>query len=456
MISMKKWYDTKDTIAAIATPPGEGGVAIIRISGDQALDVANRIFSKNVFELESHRAIYGKIVHQSEIIDHVLLLPMHAPKSYTGETVVEINCHGGRMAQKVLDCVFAAGARPAEPGEFTYRAFLNGKIDLAQAEAVQSMIGAKNDMALEASKQQLEGALSKKVQNFQKRLADAAAILEAWVDFPEEGLEFASTDEMLDLLSTVRDDMQRLHATFRDGQIIKEGISCCLIGAPNVGKSSLMNLLLGKERAIVTNQPGTTRDVLEDQLQLGPLQLRLIDTAGIRMTDEAIEQEGVRRSHKTLESSDVIFLVCDSTRALNQEEIDLIKNVNPEKTVLIWNKTDLTPIKQERTPLTHQVKMSAKTGIGLDELKAKVLDLIWINGMPDKDQIVLTNKRHFTALGSAIENICTLMKGLKSQISCEFLASDMRACLLNLSHICGTDVTEDILSSIFSKFCVGK
>lgn len=453
---MKKWYDTKETIAAIATPPGEGGVAIIRISGSKSLRVANLIFSKNVLDLESHRAAYGKIIHKDEVIDQVLLLPMHAPSSYTGETVIEINCHGGRMAQKVLDCVFEAGARPAEPGEFTYRAFLNGKIDLAQAEAVQAMIAAKNDMALQASKQQLEGALSKKVQGFQKRLADAAAILEAWVDFPEEGLEFASADEMLEQLDSVKIEMEKLHQTFYDGQIIKEGISCCLIGAPNVGKSSLMNLLLGKERAIVTDQPGTTRDVLEDQLQLGPLQLRLIDTAGIRITDEVIEQEGVRRSQKTLEASDVIFLVCDSTRTLNQDEINLLEFVKSEKTVLIWNKCDLTPIDHPSIKLPHQIKMSAKTGSGLENLKAQVLDMIWSEGMPDKDQIVLTNERHFTSLGSAIENICALMEGLKSQTSCEFLASDMRACLLNLSNIYGTDIQEDILSAIFSKFCVGK
>ncbi|MCB1108538.1 MAG: tRNA uridine-5-carboxymethylaminomethyl(34) synthesis GTPase MnmE, partial [Chlamydiia bacterium] len=306
-----------NTIAAIATPPGEGGIAVIRISGPESLKIANAVFSKNIYLFKSHTAHYGHIQNaQGELIDHVLVLPMLAPRSYTGEDVVEIHCHGGLMATKVLKTILDAGASPAGPGEFTYRAYINGKMDLAQAEAVQALIGAKNELALKAANAQLEGALSQKIENFQKQLADTAAILEAWVDFPEEGLEFASLEETIANLETIQTSMHALNASFHDGKIISQGLSLCLVGSPNVGKSSLMNLLLGKDRAIVTHLPGTTRDTLEDDLKIGGLHFRLIDTAGMRVTDELIEKEGIKRSQKALEQADLILFVLDTTRPL--------------------------------------------------------------------------------------------------------------------------------------------
>ena len=448
---------TFSTSAAVATPPGEGGVAIIRISGPDALKIADLVFSKDIFEIPSHTAVYGKILNsKKDIIDHVLVLPMISPRSYTGEDTVEIHCHGGRMAQKVLDVIFSAGAKPAGPGEFTYRAFSNGKLDLAQAEAVQSLIGAQNDLALQSAKNQLEGVLSKTVQGFQKELAHTAAILEAWVDFPEEGLEFATTDEIIEQLKSTLAKMQKLQETFHHGQKISEGLTLCLIGAPNVGKSSLMNSLLKKERAIVTSQAGTTRDVLDADLQIGPLHFRLTDTAGIRETSEIIEQEGVKRSKAHAKTADCILFVLDTTRPLNADEKDLLEQMDPQNTILCWNKTDLQKAQNQTPSFPHQVHLSAKTGLGLDTLETTLEKTIFSNGVPDKNQVILTQKRHFQALTEAIAALEKLITGLQTDISCEFLASDMRTILLSLSQICGTDVTEDVLDAIFSTFCVGK
>ncbi len=445
------------TICAIATPPGQGGIAVIRISGSDSLKIADTVFSKNVYAFKTHTAHYGHIQNpDGELIDHVLLLPMLAPKSYTGEDVIEIHCHGGLMAQKVLKTILNAGAHPAGPGEFTFRAYINGKMDLCQAEAVQALIGAKNTAALQAANTQLEGALSQKIQAFQAQLADTAAILEAWVDFPEEGLEFASLEETIRHLEETKQQMEKLECTFADGKIISEGINLCLIGAPNVGKSSLMNLLLGHERAIVTHLPGTTRDTLEDDLQIGNLHFRITDTAGIRKTDEIIEKQGIIRSQKSLSLADLILLVLDTTRELTDEERQLLKTLDPQKTILMWNKIDIAPVTSTLDTFSYQTQISAKTGQGLDNLKSLIEKAVLKTGELSKDQVLLTEERHYQALKRSIQALSDLISGLNSNISAEFLSSDMRACLLELSSICGTDVTEDILTAIFSKFCVGK
>lgn len=447
-------YQKGETIAAVATPPGEGGVAIIRISGDRALEVAEKVYSGRIRTYQSHTVHFGRILKQDEVIDEVLIVVMKNPRSYTGEDTVEIHCHGGSLiTRKVLETILEAGARAALPGEFTFKAYMNGKLDLAQAEAVQELIAAKNDLALHAAENQLSGALSKKIENFQKELVDIAAILEAWVDFPEEGLEFASFEEVIASLESTQKKMETLSQTFHEGKIVHEGLTMCLSGAPNVGKSSLMNALLGKERAIVTAIPGTTRDLLEADLRIGGLHFRLVDTAGIRVTDEIVEQEGIRRSHQALQEADLILLVLDATRGVQEADQEILNRAPSHKTVVVWNKVDLTSPHQRPV---HVLEISAKQGFGLEGLKEAIHQKIWRTGPPSKEEVVITNQRHHQALMQAIDSIQLVIEGLQNKTSAEFVAADMRRALLELGTIIGTDISEDILSAIFSKFCVGK
>lgn len=451
-------HNQEETIAAVATPPGEGGVAIIRISGKGAVDVAAQVFSGPVPTFRSHTAHYGRILNRAkEVVDDVLLLPMLGPKSYTGEDTVEIHCHGGSIVtRRVLEVVLEAGARAAQPGEFTYRAFLNGKLDLAQAEAVQELICAKNEHALQAAEGQLRGSLSQKIRGFQAGLTDSAAILEAWVDFPEEGLEFATLEEVSGDIEKVVLLMEKLRDTFHNGKILHDGIAMCLVGCPNVGKSSLMNALLDKDRAIVSPIAGTTRDVLEDHLRINGLNFRIMDTAGVRKADEAIEMEGIRRTQKAMEEADLILLVLDASRPLNDEDHDLIGKVLPNKTIVVWNKTDLSHSHRSAIPLPHQVSISALHKTGIEELHQKIDAVIWEKGAPPKDEILITSLRHKEALSNAIDACRQIQQGLHNNVSPEFLSQDMRHALKELGKVIGTDITEDILSAIFSKFCIGK
>jgi tRNA modification GTPase len=440
------------TIAAIATPPGEGGISIIRISGKDAIPIADTIFSGSVSTYATHTAHFGQFLD----IDEGILLVMKAPKSYTGDDTVELNCHGGSLVtRRLLEAVYSAGAEPAGPGEFTYRAFINGKLDLAQAEAVQSMIGAKNTLALQAAKEQLSGHLSDKISTLQKELLDTAAILEAWVDFPEEGLEFASKKEVICSLLETRAKMGQLAATFHEGYKIQEGIKLCIVGPPNVGKSSLMNTLLGYNRAIVTPIAGTTRDLLDAELTIGGLHFHLIDTAGIRQADGLVEQEGIKRSKQAMHNADLILQLIDASKGLTTEDEVLIAGASADKTIAVFNKIDL-PHKIPTIPLQNTVPISARTGQGVKALKATIQQVLFNGKLPQKGEIILTNQRHKRALSHAINDLDTLINGLQTDISVEFLSTDMRSCLNHLCSIMGMDISEDILSTIFAKFCVGK
>lgn len=451
-------YQPGDTIVAIATPPGEGGVAIIRISGNQALDIASKVYSGPVHSYKSHTVHYGHILnHLGERVDDVLIIPMLGKKSYTGEDTIEIHCHGGSLiTRRVLEVVLQAGARAALPGEFTFKAFINGKIDLAQAEAVQELIGAKNERALDIAEEQLQGKLSLRIELFQKQLIHIAAILEAWVDFPEEGLEFITMNELCADLELIIQEMQSLVNTFHDGKIIHDGLSLCLVGSPNVGKSSLMNALLDKDRAIVSHIPGTTRDILEDHLRLNGLNFKLMDTAGIRTTEEIIEQEGIRRSKEAMQQADLILLVLDASKPLDEHDERLLTQVPPNKTIAVWNKIDLPHETFLHIPLQHVTKLSAREKTGIETLHALIDKVIWQEGPPSKEEVLITNIRHKEALIKAIEGCQSLIHGLKSGISPEFLSLDMRQTLGALGLILGTDITEDILTAIFSTFCIGK
>lgn len=450
-------YQPNDTIAALATPPGEGGIAIIRISGQDAIAVAERVFSGPVATYVSHTVHWGIVKNkEGKRIDEALLLVMRAPRSYTGADTVELHCHGGTIASKrVLEAVIEAGARPAAAGEFTFQAFMNGKIDLAQAESVQRLISAKNERAFESAEKHLEGALSAKIISFQEELVHLTAVLEAWVDFPEEGIEFMTFESLVEDLSKIKSRMQILLNTYYDGQRMEEGISLCLIGPPNAGKSSLMNALLQKERAIVTPVAGTTRDLIQEDLLLNGLHFKLIDTAGIRETEEMVEQEGIRRSKKAMERSDLILLVLDATKALGKEEESLLGQVSREKTIIVWNKIDL-PSCETTTAFPYEVRLSAQNRIGLDHLVKTIDRLIWQNGAPPKEEVLITTIRHKEALAQAIQAVSTVIEGLAQNVSPEFLTADLRRALIELGRIIGTDVGEDILSSIFSQFCIGK
>lgn len=451
-------YQPGETIAAIATPPGEGGVAIIRISGKEALDAAEKLFSGPVRSYKTHTVHFGTFHNLAkEPIDEVLLLVMLGKRSFTGEDTVEIHCHGGSLiARRVLEAVLASGVRAARPGEFSFKAFINGKIDLTQAEAIQELICAKNEKALDAAGNQLKGRLSEKISSFQIQLTEMTAILEAWIDFPEEGLEFITMDELSSRLEMICQAMQQLLSTFHDGKILHDGIALCLVGSPNVGKSSLMNALLDKERAIVSHIPGTTRDIVEDHLRLNGLNFKLIDTAGIRDAEDLIEREGIRRSKAAISEADLILFVLDASKGITQEDKHLIDFLPPEKSIVVWNKTDLPHPAFAQMDFPHQVELSAKTRKGLELLHDKIDTVVWQKGPPTREEILITNVRHKEALTAAIASCRTVIEGLNGGISPEFLSSDMRQTLLELGKIIGVNVTEEILSSIFSQFCIGK
>lgn len=451
-------YLPGETISAIATPPGMGGIAIIRISGKEALDVGSRLFSGNVRTYQSHTAHYGRVVDlEGNRIDEAVLLVFLGKRSFTGEDTVEIQCHGGTIAaKKVLHESFRAGARPARPGEFTFKAFMNGKLDLAQAEAVSELISAKNEKAFTLASGLLEGRLSEKITSFQKEIVRIAAIFEAWVDFPEEGLEFATKEELLFQIAACVDQIGKLMATYDEGRKLTTGLHLSIVGTPNVGKSSLMNALLGHERAIVTPIAGTTRDVLAEDLVLGDLHCRLIDTAGIRQTEDVIEQMGIARARKAYQEADLILFVLDASRELSSEERELMEELPTHATIAIWNKIDLESAHLPALPFAHVVKLSARQQIGIECLRAKIDEVIWKRGKPGREELLISHLRHFEALRSAKEALTRVISSLKEEISPEFLVSDLRAALFQLGTIIGTDVSEEILDSIFSQFCIGK
>ena len=445
------------TIAAIATPIGEGGVAMIRISGQRAFEVGSAIFSISLATIPSHQLTYGKIVSaDGETIDHVMLAKLQSPRSFTGLDTVEITCHGSMIIQKkILTRCIEAGATLALPGEFSYQAFLSGKIDLAQAEAIQRLIGAKNELALKAAEDQLQGRLSKLITHYRKELIEAAAIIDAWVDYPEEGLEFKTQEELtLDLKKVLR-DLKELERTFEEGRKLDTAIQLCLMGAPNAGKSSLMNALLGYDRAIVSPYAGTTRDMLKEDVKMGEAHFSLIDTAGIRDSQDGIEQEGIKRSYAASKAADLILYVIDASCELTDEEKKRIESLPIDKTILIYNKADLCHPKIP-FPLFSTCVLSAKTLDGVEKLKSIIEEKIFAGTLHDKGEVVITQKRHQEALSDAIVNLETVICGLNSGVSAEFISFDLKMSLKALGMIIGFDLSESVLDAIFSKFCVGK
>jgi tRNA modification GTPase len=442
--------EEKKSIAAIVTPLGEGGVAIVRISGKEAIAIASKVFSKEVAHFTTHTAHLGYVRNElGRKIDQALCLVMRAPASYTGEDVVEFQCHGGTFSvRKVLEAVLRAGALLAAPGEFTYRAFLHGKIDLAQAESVQRLICAKSDLAYAHAQNHLEGRLSHKVANFQKELVEIAAILEAWVDFPEEDLAFASFTTLIDRLALVGKELMTLLETYDEGKRLEQGAKIALIGAPNVGKSSLMNALLEASRAIVTAIPGTTRDTVEAEFILGGRSLTLVDTAGLRETSCAIEQMGIERSRNLIAEADLLLWVIDAT----QPQELLPPSISRERCLVVVNKVDAV----DKIDIESDGVVSALKNIGIEELRKKIEQKLSSLYTSSKDDIIIASHRHHEALLEAKEGVERVLSGLNNGLSAEFLTFDLKAALRALGRVIGQDVTEEILSSIFSQFCIGK
>ena len=448
-----------DTIGAVATPPGLGGIAVIRISGCEAIANVSRLLHSSINGQPSHTACLRTLYDaDGRRIDQALLLVMRPPRSFTGEETVEIQCHGGHLvAQRILEALFQNGVRPAQGGEFSLRAFLNGKMDLAQAEAIQALIGAKNEEAAQVAEDQLAGRLSEKIRSFQQKATELAALFEAWVDFPEEDLGFTTFEAAEEAVRTLASQIDALLATYHSGQVVYNGVTLCILGAPNVGKSSLMNRLLGKDRAIVSPIAGTTRDLVEEDLLLNGLHCRVVDTAGIRKTDEAVEEEGVRRSRQAMGRADVVLALLDASRPDDPEMLLPLQEPSKERTILVWNKIDLAagrPLSSHGYPSV--VETSATTGDGMDALMLAIDRLIWSAGTPKRDEVLLTSLRHKEALTRAREALNRVADGLKGSLSPEFIALEMRDVLLALGSILGANITEDVLNAIFSKFCIGK
>ncbi len=462
-------YD-QDTIAAIATAQGDGGIAVIRISGKQSPDIINQIFSRNgalaeSTEMNSHHMYHGHIVDSTseKRVDEVLCVLMKSPNSYTGEDMAEIHSHGGHLVpMKILSLLFKLGARPANPGEFTLRAYLNGKMDLAQAEAVTDVVNAQTEQGLKQAELQLEGALSSQINGYKDTLADLLAEIEAQVDFPEEDIDPIAKDRLINKTKELITNITTLLNSFEEGRIIKYGVNTVILGKPNVGKSSLLNQLIRKDRAIVSPQPGTTRDFIEESIDVRGIALKLTDTAGIRGTSDEIENIGVELAKKKSLEAELIIIVIDASNELDKDDIEVLKQIGSTKTVLALNKSDIDTKINENTLTPHVprdriVKTSAKLGTGIEELKDNIRNLlIKETRNSEGNEIVLTELRHKLALERSIEGLKSFLEAMRKSESPEFLALDLRVSLDSLGEITGEITTEDILGRIFSKFCIGK
>lgn len=470
----------EDTICAIATPSGEGGIGIIRVSGEKAVEIASGVVrltsGRSLAETPCHTLCHADIVgalaegplnHEPAptAIDEALVVVMRAPHSYTAEDTVEIHCHGGPFVLQCLcEALVTAGARPAQPGEFTKRAFLNGKLDLTQAEAVLDTIRAKTATSLRLAQEQLRGSLSKEVDRIRQRLIHLLAHVEAAIDFTEEGLTFIHERELLQGVESTLEELSHLVESYQEGRILREGITAVIVGRPNVGKSSLLNALLRTDRAIVTPIPGTTRDVLEETLNIRGVPVRLLDTAGLRETTDLVEQEGVRRSRAAMEQADLLLVLLDGSVPLEPEDRVLMSSGGDKKLVLVINKTDIPmgispeDLQALRQTVTAEatVWISARTGAGLDDLRDTIRKRVLRAEFEPGETAVVTALRHRTGLIKAIEALHRSLESIKGRLSSEFVALDLRGALDALGDITGVTTTDDILEHVFSQFCIGK
>ena len=452
-----------DTISAISTPKGEGGIAIIRISGDKSFEILDKIFIKKNpnADLGFYKLNYGFIKDGEKIVDEVMAVRLKAPKSYTCEDIVEINCHGGTLvSEKVLELVLRNGARHAESGEFTKRAFMNGRIDLSQAEAVMDIIQGKTEKSVSLSLDQLRGDLRDKVNEFKKALLDITAHVNVVLDYPEEGIDDPLPVELRDNLEKVYEEANRLIDSYDTGKKIKEGIKTVIVGKPNVGKSTLLNALLREERAIVTHIAGTTRDVIEEIINIKGIPLVLVDTAGIRKTDDIVENIGVEKSKQFIEKADLVLLVLDASKELENEDIEVINQIkeNKKKVIVLLNKIDLNKkINLEGHNLENIVEISAKDNIGIEDMQEKIYSYIVEEDVENSsEKLIITNIRHKTALEKTKDAIRNIFETIDMGLPMDLISVDLKEALDSLSEITGEISSEDILDHVFGNFCVGK
>lgn len=453
-----------DTIAAVATPLQPSGLGVIRVSGTEAVSLVEPLFKgreRPLKKAETHKLLYGWIHDEGELLDKVLLVVMRAPHSYTTEDVVEIQCHGSPLVLRtILDLVLRQGARLAEAGEFTQRAFLHGRLDLTQVEAVADLIHASSEVGAKLAAQQLHGKLYQAIDIVKKQVVSIASLIEAGIEFPEEGLEFTQREDCLQRLDHACADLENMLSHAEQGRRMREGFAVALIGRPNVGKSSLLNTLLREQRAIVTTIPGTTRDSIEESVQIQGVAFRLTDTAGIRKTADLLETEGIRRTQIVRDKADLVLLILDSSEQLTEEDQTLIHDVEQERTIVVLNKKDRLSAKlpewYEAISAMESVLISAKTGDGCDELESCLFAKATQGGLPQQDEIWITNRRQQQAAKNALDALQQAREIFENSDGEEFLAVDLRSCLNALGEIVGETTPDDLLGQIFSEFCIGK
>lgn len=458
----------QNTIAAIATPIGIGGISVIRISGPHSFIYVNSIFngSINICDAASHTIHYGNIVELdgSTIVDTVLVSVFRTPNSYTGEDIVEISSHGGYfISQKILSLLYMVGAQPAKPGEFTQRAFLNGKLDLTQAEAVADIIHSRSEKSHKSSVMQLNGRLSKYVNNIRDQLLNLCSLLELELDFSQEGIELASKDDVLARINSIEKEIQNLVNSYSTGKLVRDGVRVALIGKPNVGKSSLLNLLLGEERAIVSEIAGTTRDIIEESIILNGLEFVFFDTAGLRDSYDLIEQEGIRRTLINLKQADIALYVVDCSQRVSASDILLFNQISSAKEhefpfLICFNKIDIKEVGFSLSDfqISHWVETSCKNNVGIEDLKNMLINLAIPNHDSNSSSIIITNIRHKEALNSSLKSLQKAKETIFNGLGGDFAAIDLRDALNYLGEIIGLTTPDDILNHIFGKFCIGK
>lgn len=454
-----------DTIAAIATALSDSGIGIIRVSGKDAIEIADRVYlsknrRKHLKDVESHTIHYGYIIDkQDEILDEVLVSVMKAPKSYTGEDTVEINCHGGiLMMNRILESVLKSGARMAEPGEFTKRAFLNGKMDLTEAEAVMDIIHAKNELALKSSVSQLKGSVSEKIKALRATIIYEIAFIESALDDPEHISLEGYPEQLKEKTEALLTEIDKLLLSADNGKIVKEGINTVIIGKPNAGKSSFLNLLLGEEKAIVTDIAGTTRDILEEHIQLSGIGFNIIDTAGIRSTDDVIEKIGVEKAKNYAKKADLIIYVVDSSVPLDENDKNIMDIIGDKKCIALLNKTDLE-VKVTEKELKDSfiiIKTSTKDATGLDIFEETVRKMFFHGEISFDNEVYITNMRHKEMLTNARDSLLMVKKSLEDNMPEDFYSIDLMSAYASLGMIVGEEVSDDLVDEIFSKFCMGK